>query len=143
MGKRDDDPAVLQIIDHIDRIYHKDDYRYSDEENFNDLKERAHRCLDLLARQGAHDVCAVTHSIFLKMVIAYLLVRDTLHASDYAKLSFFNASDNAGITVCEYNPRHRFSATRGWSVVEYNITPYTNGRGGLTDAPPRIPPPIS
>ncbi|MDO8408117.1 MAG: histidine phosphatase family protein [bacterium] len=143
VGKKDDDPAVLKVIDRIDRIYHEDDYRYSDEENFADLKERARRCISLLSRQSPGNVCAVTHSIFLKMVIAYLLFREDLHAKDYVKLSFFNASDNAGIVICEYSPRRIFSATHGWRVVDYNITPYPGGRGDLGSAVPRIPPQIS
>lgn len=142
VGKRDDAEEVLKIINRIDRAYHEDDFRYSDEENFIDLKERARRCLDLLASQGARDVCAVTHSIFLKMVIAFLLHRDRLHASDYVKLSFFNASDNAGITVCQFNPWKAWSATRGWSVITYNVTPYAGGQGHVSKAP-RIPAPIS
>lgn len=142
VGKRDDDPSVVAIVDHIDRIYHDDDYRYSDEENFTDLKERAKRCLDLLAHQSARHTIAVTHSIFLKMVIAYLLSRDALRAGDYAKVSFFNASDNAGITICEYRPWHALGRTRGWSVIEYNVTPY-DSLASAPHAPPRIPPPIS
>lgn len=141
VGKRDDDPAVVRIVDQIDRIYHDDNFRYSDEENFADLKERAKHCLNLLAHQVAKDTVAVTHSIFLRMLIAYLLYRDGLTASNYTKLSFFNASDNASITVCEFNPWKVFSKTRGWSVIEYNVTPYDSA----ASAPkvPRIPAPIS
>ena len=123
VGKKDDDPAVMQIVDQIDRMYHEDDYRYSDEENFIELRDRARKSLDLLASQGAPHLVAVTHGIYLRMVIGYLLNRERLHAGDYAKLSFFNASDNAGITICEYNPAKRFSKTRGWRVIQYNITP--------------------
>jgi hypothetical protein len=39
------------------------------------------------------------------------------------KLSFFNISDNAGISTCDYHPFHLFSPTRGWEVVNYNQTP--------------------
>lgn len=123
IGKRGDDPEVTRIVDEMDRSYHDDDYRFSDEENFTDLKTRARKCLDLLARQGARNTCVVTHSIYLKMLIAYLLYRDALHANDYVKLSFFNASDNASITICEWNPWHALSATRGWSVRSYNEQP--------------------
>lgn len=145
VGRRDDDPAIIPIVDQIDRIYHADDYRYSDEENFTDLKARAKKCLDLFASQSARHTAAVTHSIFLKMVIAYLLYRDDLHASEYVKLSFYNASDNAGITICEYQPWRRFSRTRGWRVLEYNVTPYNpfTPNGATPSTPPRIPPPIS
>lgn len=143
IGKSESDLPIARIMDSIDRSYHADDYRYSDEESFTDLRERAKRCLDLLAQQGAHDLCVVTHSIYLKMVIAYLLYRDAFHAGDYIKLSFFNASDNGGITICRYNPWRAWSHTRGWSIIEYNVTPYAGGRGGISDAPPRIPPIVS
>ncbi len=123
VGKNADDPEVIRIVDQMDRSYHIDSYRFSDEENFEDLKRRARRALALLARQGARETCVVTHGIFLKMLIAYLLYRDRLHAADYAKLSFFNASDNAGITVCEFHPWKMLGAARGWEVVAYNETP--------------------
>jgi hypothetical protein len=58
------------------------------------------------------------------MLIAYLLYRNSLHASDFVKLSFFNASDNAGITVCDYKPWKMFSRTRGWEIVSYNHQPF-------------------
>lgn len=123
IGKRDDDPEVVRIVDQMDRAYHDDAYRYSDEENFEDLKKRARWALLFLSRQNAREVCVVTHSIFLKMLIAYLLYRTRLHAADYVKLSFFNASDNASITVCEFHPWKLFSSTRGWEVLSYNETP--------------------
>ena len=144
IGKRDDDPAVVRIVDQIDRVYHEDDYRYSDEENFTDLRDRARKCLDLFAAQSTRHTAAVTHGIFLKVVIGYLLNRERLHASDNAKLSFFNASDNAGITICEYEPLRRWGKTRGWRVVEYNVTPYESAVTTATlRGAPRIPAPIS
>ena len=123
IGKSTDDPEVARIIDRIDLSYHGDDYRFSDEENFVDLKKRAKKCLSLLSLQGAHETCVVTHHKFLKMLIAYMLYRERLHAADFAKLSFFNTSDNAGISICEFHPWKIFSATRGWEVVSYNQSP--------------------
>jgi broad specificity phosphatase PhoE len=120
IGKPTNDPTVISIIDRIDLAYHTDDYRYSDEENFDDLKKRAHKCLALLSHQGPEETVIVTHHGFLKMCIAYLLYREDLHAGDFIKLSYFNVSDNAGVTICQYNPWKRFSKTRGWSVISYN-----------------------
>lgn len=111
------------IIDQIDLSYHEDEYRYSDEENFVELKQRARKCLALLARQGAPQTAVVTHHVFLKMLVSYMLYREELHAADFVKLSFFNVSDNAGITICEFNPWLVFSKTRGWSVISYNEQP--------------------
>jgi broad specificity phosphatase PhoE len=123
IGKPTSDPQVVSIVDRIDLSYHADDYRYSDEENFIDLKKRAKECLSFLLRQKNQETVVVTHHGFLKMCVAYLLYREGLHAADFVKLSFFNVSDNAGVTTCEYNPWKRFSPTRGWSVISYNEQP--------------------
>jgi broad specificity phosphatase PhoE len=123
IGKRADEPEAAHIVDLMDLSYHSDDYRFSDEENFTDMKKRAKKCLNLLARQGTRETVVVTHHHFLKMCIAYLLYRRRLHAEDFAKLSFFNYSDNAGITICEYHPWKFWNATRGWEVVSYNEQP--------------------
>jgi broad specificity phosphatase PhoE len=120
IGKSTSDPEVEHIVDQMDRAYHEDEYRFGDEENFIDLKNRAGKCLRFLANQGAGETVVVTHHVFLKMLVAYLLYRDRLHASDFVKLSFFNYSDNASITICEYHPWKMFSATRGWEVVSFN-----------------------
>jgi broad specificity phosphatase PhoE len=123
IGKDRDAPDIVRIVDQMDLAYHEDDYRFSDEENFIDVKKRARKCLNLLARQGALETVVVTHHVILKMLIAYLLYHKRLHAAGFAKLSFFNVSDNAGITICEYHPWKFWNATRGWEVVSYNEQP--------------------
>jgi hypothetical protein len=41
IGKHTDDSEVTRIVDQMDLAYHLDEYRFSDEENFTDLKKRA------------------------------------------------------------------------------------------------------
>ena len=121
IGRSYDEPAVARISDIVDHAYHDDIFRYSDEENFLDMRARARDCLEMLRRERAHEVCVVTHSFFLKMLIAYLLYRERLHARDYVKLAFFNTADNASVTICDYRPWERFSATHGWRVIAFNL----------------------
>ncbi len=123
IGKSTNDSEVVRIVDQMDNAYHEDEYRFSDEENFIDLKKRARKCLNLLALQGANETVVITHHVFLKMLVAYLLYREQLRSKDFTKLSFFNYSDNAGITVCEFSPLNIFSPTRGWRVISYNEQP--------------------
>lgn len=123
IGKSTDDRKVARIVDQIDLSYHDDDYRFSDEENFTDLKKRAKKCLTLLSLQGARNTCVITHHKFLKMLLSYMLHRERLHAADFVKLSFFNMANNAGISICEFHPWKIFSPTRGWEVVSYNEIP--------------------
>ncbi len=123
IGKKRDLPDVRKIVDQIENAYHEDDYRYSDEENFNDLKKRARKAIALLARQGENRTVVVTHHVFLKMLLAYMLYHERLHAGDFVKVSYFNFSDNATVSIAEYNPWKQFSATRGWKVLAYNEQP--------------------
>lgn len=120
VGKKYDDPEVVKIVSLIDGGYHEDDLRYSDEENFQDLKERAKKLISFLEVQPESVICCVTHGIYLKIVLAYMLKREELHAPEYVKLSFFNKADNAGITLCRYSPLKRFNATRGWEILAFS-----------------------
>ena len=123
IGKLNDDPEARHIIDQIDLAYHADDFRLLDEETFEETRLRAEKCLDLLSAQVPREMAIVTHHVFLKMLVAYLLYRDQLHSSDFIKVSYFNYSDNAGITVFAYHPWKALSARRGWEVVSYNEQP--------------------
>jgi broad specificity phosphatase PhoE len=98
-----DDREVKKIIEIIDKSYHSDDYRFSDEENFNDLKQRALKLLDYLSKRPEHLFLLVTHSIFLKMISAVVVHGESLTAEKYNLISFMNYSNNAAISVCEYN----------------------------------------
>ncbi len=103
VNKNAEDPKVKNIVDLIDRSFHDDDFRYSDEENFIDLKTRAKKLLSYLQSRKEKKVLVVTHSIFLKMVAAFLIYQDRLTAKKYNLLSFLNTSNNASITIVEYN----------------------------------------
>lgn len=103
VGQSADDPKVKQIVDLIDKSFHNDDYRYSDEENFQDLKLRAHNLLTYLSKRPEKKILIVTHSIFLKMIASYILYRNSLTADKYNLLSYHNASNNASISIFEYN----------------------------------------
>lgn len=120
VGKPVDDVAVKRVMGLTAYGYHPDSYRYADEENFEDLKVRAKKCLGYLEGRSAKNICAVTHHAFLHMLLSYMTVGDALHADDYVKLSFFNPAENGGITVCTYEPVKRFTSSRGWSVEVYN-----------------------
>ena len=123
IGKDRDAPEVVRIVDQMDLAYHDDDFRYRDEENFMDLKKRARKCLRYLAWHGALRNCVVTHHVFLKMLLSYMLYRENLHEKAYVKLSFFNTSDNGGISICEFHPWKFLSPTRGWEIISFNETP--------------------
>lgn len=121
VGKSGGDPEIKKIVDLIDKSYHDDNFRYSDEENFTDLKERAKKALAALAARKEEKILVVTHGIFLKMIVAYITEGEKLTASLYNTLSYINSSNNASITICEYNegffvPKKK----KGWKVITWD-----------------------
>jgi broad specificity phosphatase PhoE len=118
IGQDKNSLEVRRIVDQIDKSFHADDLRYSDEENFTDLKERAKKLLRFIKWRRQKRIIMVTHGIFLKMVAAYIRHGEHLTASEYNTLSYFNSSDNAEITVVQYIP-HWFKKDE-WKLLVWN-----------------------
>ena len=118
IGRSGDEPEVRAIVDRIDKSYHDDDLRVSDEENFTDLKNRAKKLLNYITWRRQSRIIMVTHKIFLKMVIAYMLHGEKLSAIQYNNLSYFNPIDNAGMAICTYTS-HWFKKAE-WKVLVWN-----------------------
>ena len=112
------EPEVRQIIDRMDKSYHEDDLRVSDEENFTDLKDRAKKLLAFIRHRSEKRIIMVTHGIFLKMIVSYMTYGDDLTASQYNTLSYFNPINNAGMTICSYTP-HWFKEGE-WKLLVWN-----------------------
>jgi len=118
IGHEGGERGVRQIVDRIDKSYHPDDLRYSDEENFIDLKQRVKKLLAYIVRRPEERMIMVTHSIFLKMVASYMLYGEKLTASQYNGLSYFNPINNAGMAICSYTS-HLFKKNE-WKIIVWN-----------------------
>jgi broad specificity phosphatase PhoE len=118
IGRSGKDPDIRKIMDRIDNSYHADDLRFSDEENFTDLKKRARKLLKYIARRWHSRIIMVTHKIFLKMVISYMIHGNKLTASEYNNLSYFNPIDNAGMAICTCTT-HWFKKNE-WKLLVWN-----------------------
>jgi len=118
IGHEGREPEVRAIIDRIDKSYHADDLRVSDEENFTDLKKRAKKLLAYLSRRSQRRIIVVTHGIFLKMVASYIAYGDSLSASEYNTLSYFNPVNNASMAICLYT--HHWFKKSEWKILVWN-----------------------
>lgn len=133
VGQSMNDPAVKRIVDTIDKSYHTDEYRFSDEENFQDLKMRAKDLLDWLSERPEEFLLVVTHGIFLRMVIAYIIYGEQLNSVTYNTLGFLNTSNNAAVTVCEYKkgwfgpPKDQRWKLIAWDDYSKNESPQSRG----------------
>ncbi len=121
IGHSGDEEQVRKIVDRIDKSFHDDTLRYSDEENFVDMKERAKKLLKYIGTRKERQIIMVTHGIFLKMVVSYMLEGDKLTASEYNKLSYLNPMGNAALTICTRTTR-LFRKPK-WELLVWNDIP--------------------
>lgn len=131
IGHSGKEESVKNVIDRIDKSYHDDMLRYSDEENFVDLKARAKKLLKYIARRSERQIIMVTHSIFLRMVIAYMLEGDSLSASEYNKLSYLNPIDNAALTIVTRTTR--FLRKDKWELLVWNNIPQSEQKIDMSE----------
>ncbi len=120
VGKDADSPEVQKIMDVIDRSFHQSDLRYSDEENFEDLRKRAENLLAFLAARPEKHIMCVSHRIFLKMVISYIEKGNKLESHEFVKLDFLNPINNAAVTVVQYSPLQKWRSKNPWKVLVFN-----------------------
>jgi len=118
IGHEGSEIEVKRIVDRMDKSYHEDNLRISDEENFVDLKKRAKKLLTYIKRRRERRIIMVTHSSFLKMVVSYMLHGKSLTASEYNTLRYFNLIDNAGMAICSYTT-HLFKKNE-WKLIAWN-----------------------
>ena len=124
VGKWADDVEVRKIVDFIDKSFHQDNVRYSDEENFVDLRDRAKKALDFLEQRPEKNILVVTHSIFMVMLAAYLVSREKLTAEEFVTRGAFNPIGNTGITFATYDVHKSGSEAHGWNLISWNDEPY-------------------
>lgn len=110
VGMYYDDPVAKAFIDTMDKSIHDPNLRIYDEENFQDLKDRALRAQKYLIKNSdKYNVC-FTHGIFLKMFLSTLLYGKDLIVKDYIQMNLYNPADNAGVTFVKYSPIKKFTA---------------------------------
>ena len=87
-------------------------------ENFVDLKKRAKKLLSFTKHRWQKRIIMVTHSRFLKLVVAYMIYGDKLTASQHNNLSYFNKIENAGMAICSHTS-HWFKKDE-WKLIVWN-----------------------
>lgn len=129
IGQDADSLEVKKVIDQIDRSYHHSDFRYSDEENFQDLKNRAKNLLSFLSKRKEEKIMCVSHRIFLKMVASYIETGESLTSENFVKLDFLNPADNGSVTFAKYSPydalraklgNKKLAEQAGWRLLAWN-----------------------
>ncbi len=115
-GRPKDDPEAARIERVIGENFHIPEYRFSDEENFEDLKDRARRAFEFLEEQKENSIVVVTHGYFIRVLGAYLLFGDELTAQECRSAVAAFRITNTGLTVAEYDEEKEPQ----WRLVTWN-----------------------
>lgn len=112
-----DDPESIKIYEQIHKNYIKGNWKYSDEETFEELNTRAEKVLQhLLTEHSEQNVLCVSHGIFIKMMAAIVSLGDSLTAENFLHFKHHTYSQNTGITIIEHTEKY------GWSLNSWNDT---------------------
>jgi probable phosphoglycerate mutase len=114
IGKPRNDPATLRVEKTIRENFHIKGFRFSDEENFDDLKNRARQALMFLQNRQEENILVVTHNHFMRTLAAYAVFGKKL--TGYECEQFFRAfrMETAGITVLKFDEKEEKSLWQLW-----------------------------
>jgi probable phosphoglycerate mutase len=120
IGKHSIDPEMVEIDNKMRKNFHVNDWRYSDEENFAELKGRTKKALTFLENLKKEHVLVVSHGYFIRALGAYMVFGSALLPEHY--LQFGESLDVAhtGIGICDFGRKKTKSAHTGWKIVSWN-----------------------
>lgn len=121
MGKSYTDPDAVSAITQVDENFGPG-YRFNDEENFDDLKERAEKALAYLARVEGSHIAVATHGLFLRVLLASAVFGAQMSARECYHCMWGFETQNTGITILDYVAEDYIGNTRKnpWRVWVYN-----------------------
>jgi broad specificity phosphatase PhoE len=112
-NKHTQDPAVIEIKKQIKDNYHNLAWKYSDEENFQDVKERSLAAVRYLEGVGKENVLIVTHGTILRAIIGVMMFGDKLTSEVEERTRHFMMVGNTGLTMCEFKENK-------WKLITWN-----------------------
>ncbi len=114
LGKPKDDPVALMIKEEFEVNFTKSGWRFSDEENFDDLKKRGLEALEYLANRPEQNILVVTHGAFLKILAACVVFGENLTADECWNFLHKFHMENTGITVFKCDEEIKHNPWRIW-----------------------------
>lgn len=102
IGMPKKDPQSLTIDQEILNNFGIAGYRHSDEENFEDLRNRAQQALKFLANLPEEHIAVVTHGFFMRIILAYVVFGDALTGNECNMFARAFHTENTGLTVIKY-----------------------------------------
>lgn len=114
-GKSVDDPEIAKIDDLVRENFTNRDWKYSNEENFEDIAKRGQAVLNhLIDKHQDQTVLCVSHGTFIKVLLASMIFRENLTPEIFSDFRYNVWAQNTGVSVAEYTEEH------GWRILTIN-----------------------
>jgi broad specificity phosphatase PhoE len=128
-GRRMSDPDIQQMENEIFEGYDQEVHRYSDEENFIDLRNRANAALKFLANHEKDRICVVSHGIFLRVLLCAVIHGPKFSGTEMKNMMRNAQTENTGIShFILFSHENKFSSiplTR-WILENWNDSNHLN-----------------
>lgn len=108
-------PESEKIRSELEKNAHDPDFKYSDEESFNELVKRSKRFLDHLIRKYKDkNVLCVSHGFIQKITVGIIVFEEEFSSNIYNKFKRNSWMENTGITEVEHTDEN------GWTLHTWN-----------------------
>ena len=105
LGQSKDDPNVCAIDELLRANFGQSGWHYSDEENFDELKDRAGRALAFLLERPEDRMLVVGHGLFTLILIARAIFGEKLFPAECAAFLRAIHIGNTGISILHHDNR--------------------------------------
>lgn len=120
LGRTVGDPEADAITQKIFENYHTPGWRYSDEENFEDLKKRAGEAVEYLENRPEEKILVASHGLFKRVFLARVMFGPELIPKEFVATVYSHWVRNTGITLYEHDDAKKNTVNRGWSLKVWN-----------------------
>jgi len=111
------DPKAIEIKDTIKKKQIIPDWKYSDDESFDDLVARAKAVEShIFEHHKEQNVLCISHIQIMIMIVMQIVMQDKLTPEVFWQFYYHCRQKNTGITHLEYTD------TFGWNLVTWNDT---------------------
>ena len=108
-------PRAEKIRNVIRKHEHMANWKYSDEESFNETKKRAIKVLTHLEKSHkTQNIVCVSHGSIIKLMMCLIIFGEGIGPEVFRDYQNNVKTNNTGVTKCIYNKRF------GWSMITWN-----------------------
>ncbi len=119
-GKSFESQELRNVYDDLNKNYSIPGARHSDEETFEELKERARKAVAYLEESSAESILVATHGMFIIMLISYMIFGEKVTGEEFIRMFRALKTSNTGISVCNFDSKVRNEKYTGWKVLAWN-----------------------